>query len=327
MLKVNRWFRVGLLFVLILMLSVWVEQVQSQQKYPTRAIDIIVPHGAGGATDLSTRITASYLAKKWSLPLNAINKPGGNFVPGTLEVYQATPDGYTMLAEAPGSTTTLEFAVKDPPFRVMDRTFVSMSSFSPHVLTVPANSPNKKLEDLIAEIKRDPENFRWGNMTGASPTETGMRQFFKAIGVDISKTKPVGTPSSVTLMTLVASGSVKVGFVSVNTSLPSIKGGMVRGLLMASNNRNAHLPDIPTASELGYPTVNVVTWVGYSGPPKLPSYIVEIWNKALQETLKDPEVISKFRNLGQEVNYLNASEFKERVKKEIEELKELYGMK
>lgn len=109
--------------------------------------------------------------------------------------------------------------------------------------------------------------------------------------------------------------------------MPAIKAGTIRPLANTSKNRWPDLPDVPTTVELGYPTVNLVQFSGLSGPPKVPSDIIGIWNEGLQEMLKDPEVLSKLKNLGQEPFYLNTREFRDYVTKETEELKELYGLK
>ena len=63
------------------------------------------------------------------------------------------------------------------------------------------------------------------------------------------------------------------------------------------------------------------------GPPKLPSYIVDTWNKAMAEMIKDPEAVSKMRNIGLIPLHLNSGEARDYVMKTIEELKELYGLK
>ena len=76
-----------LLFLLILfVLAAWVDQTQSEEKYPTRPVEIICPYSPGGSTDLSARIAADYAKKKWGVPANVTNKPGGNTVPACLEV-------------------------------------------------------------------------------------------------------------------------------------------------------------------------------------------------------------------------------------------------
>jgi tripartite-type tricarboxylate transporter receptor subunit TctC len=327
--KEKRRFRtsMSMLFVLILFLLVgWVEHAQSQEKYPIRAIEIIVPATPGGATDLGARIEATYLNKKWGVPVNVVNKPGGNFVPGTLSVYQAAPDGYTVLQDIIASSSLLGVAVKDLPFQIMDRTFIAITYIAPILFCVPPNSPIKTLKDLEAEAKRDPGSFTWTLQGGAAGPDYAMRQFFKAIGLDHSKTKPILCRGGSEVLTLVAGGNVKVGGSTVMASLPGLRGGLMRPLCVIGSTRHPDLPDVPTAIEMGY-AVNVEHWFGVSGPPKLPTFVVEKWNAALEEMSKDPEIVTKLKNIGALPFYRNARETREHVTKEFEELKVLWGLK
>jgi tripartite-type tricarboxylate transporter receptor subunit TctC len=325
--KEKIWFRTSILFVLILFLLVgWVEQAQSQEKYPTRAIEIIAPFPPGGGTDLGNRIIAAYLNKKWRVPVNVINKPGGNMVPGILAVYQADPDGYTVLGDQLAASPLLGAAVKDLPFKIMDRTFIAMTFIAPIGFFVSSTSPIKNLKDLEAEAKRDPENFSWTLMGGASAPDYAMRQFFKAIGLDHARTKPVPCQGGSQVAVLVAGGNVKVGASTVVSALPGVKGGMLRPLCIIGNARYPDLPDVSTAIEMGY-AVNFEHWLGISGPPKLPAFVVETWNAALEEMLRDPEIITKLKNIGTLPYYRNARATREQVIKEFEEVKILWGLK
>jgi len=90
--------KVVVLIFLVLFIG-WGGQAGSQEKYPTRSIDIIVPFSPGGGTDLVNRVMANYLKTKWSSPVNIINKPGGNTVPACVEVYSAKADGYKVSRE------------------------------------------------------------------------------------------------------------------------------------------------------------------------------------------------------------------------------------
>jgi tripartite-type tricarboxylate transporter receptor subunit TctC len=320
-------FRTIVLSVLVLFVLVaWVEHAQSQEKYPTRAIEIIVAYPPGGASDLGTRITAAYLNKKWRVPVNVVNKPGGGTIIGCLAVYQAAPDGYTVLADGLARGALVGAAVKDLPFKIMDRTFIAMTYTGPQVFCVPPTSPIKNLKDLEAEAKRDPENFSWTLMGGTSGADYGMRQFFKAIGLDHSKTKPIPVQGGTQVTVLVAGGNVKVGACTVAAALPSIKGGLMRPLCITINARHPDLPDVPTAIEMGY-AVNVNDWHGISGPPKLPSFVVEKWNAVLEEMSRDPEIITKLMNIGTLPYYRNARATREQVIKEIEEVQILWGLK
>lgn len=322
------WFFSALLsLIIVLVLLGGIRQVQSQEKYPTRAIDIIVPFAPGGATDLSARVLAAYMNKKWGVPVNVINKPGGNTIPACLEVYSARPDGYTLLEDGNASSIMLPVVVRDLPFKVMDRTFIGIFSESSQAITVPSESPFKSLKDLETAAKKDPENFTWTSLGGASTLDYVVRQFLKAIGVDVFKTKPIMSKGAAQAIVLIAAGNVKMGTGSIASSLTAIRAGTARPLAVTSGTRFPDLPEVPTTAELGYPTVTAKDRYGPSGPPKLPSYIVDIWNKAMEEMLKDPETISKMRNIGLIPLYLNSHETIEYVIKKTEEVRELWGLK
>ena len=138
---------------LFLLVTVWVDQVQSQDKYPVRPIEIISPYSAGGSTDLSARIAADYAKRKWGVSVNVTNKPGGNTVPACVEVYAAKPDGYTLLADTQNSSAMLPVAVKPLPFKVLDRTFIAIWNITPQMIFVAANSPIKILNVVAAEAR------------------------------------------------------------------------------------------------------------------------------------------------------------------------------
>lgn len=326
--KGKGWFWGVLLSILavICMLAGWSKQVQSQEKYPTRAIEIVVVFAPGGGSDTVARLTAPYLQKKWGVPVNIVNKPGGNALPATMEVYTATPNGYTLLVDQDASSSMLGAVIKDLPIKIMDRSFISLLCYAPMIFIVPSNSPLKNLEDLIAEAKKDPANLTWCSLGGSGAQDYFFRQLFKAIGVDVNKTKPVMVKGGAQTTAMVAGGHVKIGCTTVASARATAKAGAIR-LLAIAEKRNPEFPDVPTTAELGYPMVNYVFWVGFSGPPKLPSYVVNAWEKALQELLKDAEFTSRLNNAGFYPFYLNSLAMKEYVRKQMEEVEELFGVK
>ncbi len=317
-----------LLIAGLLMITVaWTGEAQSQIKYPTRAIDIIVPFVPGGSTDLSTRIVADYLKKRWKVPVNIINKPGGNTIPAVLEMYNANPDGYTLLADNSGSNVSLAIATKDLPFKIMDRTFIGMHSMLPYCVTVYAQSAFRNFKDLVEEAKKDPEHFTWTSAGGVGFQDIVFRQFCKAIGVDVLKTKPIVTKGAAQSAALTAGGHVKMGGGSATSCLAAIKAGTLRPLAVTSKERWPEIPDAPTTTELGYPTIKNQQWNGVSGPPKMPSGIVDVWEKAMREMAGDPEINSRMKSVGTKMHYLNARELREFLTRESDELKTLWGLK
>lgn len=324
----KRYFSMGIVFLgVILMFAGWVEQAQAQKQYPSEPIEIIVSYNTGGTTDMTARIMADYMTKKWGIPINVVNKPAGNRLQACLELYRAKPDGYTLLQDGSGSSVQMPLVLKDLPFKVMDRTFIAgFVEGGSSVYIVANDSPIKSLKDLEAEIKKDPGNFTWTSLGGAGSYDLAMRRFLKAIGVDVRKTKPLVIKGGIEGVTFTAAGTVKMGYCTFSSGGPSINSKVVRPLAVTTNKRDPAFPDVPTVGEEGYPTAIQGDIFGPSGPPNLPSHIVEIWNKALEGMIKDPEVVKKFERLGCSPNFLNSSEIRKRRLAESEEIKELYGL-
>ena len=317
----RRLFFLGLLFVItIFIFTGWSEQVQCQPKYPTRPITIVVSSSAGGSTDLTERIVTSFLSKKWGVPIIVNNDPGGGGIPAQLDVMQSAPDGYKLYAE--NTRTSLQMTDKKAlPFNVMDRTFIGIMTLSPCSFSVNPKSPIKTIKDLEAEAKKNPEQFSW---TGSGTSAWAARSWCKAIGIDVRKTKNVVGKGGVENCNLVAGGHAMLACGSLGTQASFIKGGLLRALAVGGSKRVLSFPDIPCMAELGYPKISAADWNGLSGPPGIPSYIVEIWENAMEEVLKDPVVISKLQSVPLEPFYMNGRDLKEFVRNQIEELIELW---
>ena len=305
----------------------WAEKAAAQQKYPSRPVDIIIPMGPGGSTDLVARIAATYLHKKWNVPVNVLNKPGGMAVPASLEVYNSPPESYTLLADSNTSSSLLSIAVRELPFDVKQRSYLAIIGVTPMTLIVPSQAPHRGLKSLETEVKKDPGSFTWSSFGGSGTQDYAARQFFKAIGIDAAKTRPVMGTGAAQMVTLTAGNSVKMGVASPIASLPAISGGTVRAVAVTSKERWPTLPDVPTTAEEGYPSVNCMWWVGISGPPKMPPDIVEIWSKALREMLNDPESVASLKKIGVVPQYRNPNEAREFVLGEMEELAKLFPVK
>ena len=321
--RFNRGFFRSLVSITVaLVLIGWAGSVESQPKYPTRTIEIIVPFTAGGGVDLTARLTASYMSKKWGVQVNVVNKPGGNTVPANLELYRAEPDGYTLYEEA---STVCFLAARKLPFDIMDRTFISITNIGPQIMYVPSSSPYKTLKDVAVAAKSDPGNFTWASRGGPDPSDYQVIQFLKEAGVDYRKTKPIASQGASQGVIMVAGGHAMLGSGSGTSALPALNAGTLRALSVTGSERFAKLPDVPTAAEAGYPKATVDNWFGVVGPPKLPAYVVSIWEEALQKMLKDPEYITKLENIWRVPFYHNSRKMKEIVIETTAEVRKLWG--
>ncbi|MEI9806004.1 MAG: tripartite tricarboxylate transporter substrate-binding protein [Pseudolabrys sp.] len=163
------------------------QAVAQADKYPSKPIEIYVPFAPGGSTGLSARALAQALEDRFKVPVRVVHKPGGNTVPAVEEVMRAKPDGYTLLLDSPASSSMLEIVVPNLPFKVTDRTFVTMVAHTPMVLIVPTDSPFKTLQDAVTELRREPGRFTWTSLGGAGAQGRYLQAVVQGGPVSMSK--------------------------------------------------------------------------------------------------------------------------------------------
>ena len=284
-----------------------------------------MPFAAGGSTDLGGRVLAQQLEAKWGVPVRVVNKPGGNTVPAVSEVMRASPDGYTLLIDGPPQSSMLETVVKNLPFKTTDRTFIAVAAYTPMKFAVPYDSPLKTLKDAAAAAKQDPSTFTWTSLGGAGAQDMAFRQFFKANDIDVAKTRSIQLKGGSEAVTMTAGGHVRMGVGSYSSLAAPMESKKLRVLAVAAPERWPNLPDTPTTAEAGFPSIEVLYWIGFSGPPKLPAHIVKTWDDTLQEISKSKALADGLLKVGLLPLYANAQAMAERVQKEEQQTKELYA--
>lgn len=317
-----------LLIPLVVVFSLLASDVNgaAQLKYPTRPVTIIVAFAPGGSGDLAVRVFAPYLSEKWGVPVQVVNKPGGNGIPARVDVLQSAPDGYTILSEGPDEVSLL-VTIYDLPFKILEGTCIANASSSPCVYSVPASSPWRTLKDVGEAIKKDPQSFVWVSGGTTSTPSFANRQFIASWGVDPAKTKEVVGRGGAETAAFLAGGHVQFGCPAPGVVLAPAQAGTIRPLAITSKERFPLLPEVPTTRELGYPQLDCQQKRGFTGPANLPLEIVEKWNQTLKSALADPKIISQLQKVGHLPLYENPAEFRNDAIKGIEEVKKLFHIK
>jgi tripartite-type tricarboxylate transporter receptor subunit TctC len=294
--------------------------------WPTKQITIIVPWAPGASTDMTPRTMAPKMSKILGVPIQVVNKPGGSGIIGTLEAVKAAPDGYTLLSDCGGTSSIQEAWSENLPYKVEERTYIARAIFAPLVLIVPASSPWKTVNDLVQAHRTDPAGITFGVIGGTGVPDVDIAQFRAAIvakGIDISKTRPVTYKGSGEVGPAIAGGHISYSFTTPSACKALVDAGKIRALAVSSAKRYSGLPNVPTTAEAGYPSVDMVYWAALSGPPGLPANIVTTLDKAVQETLKDPDIVAKLDKLGIEPYYLGGEAFRKFVFDETRGIKSL----
>lgn len=269
--------------------------VQAQDVYPSKAIKLIVPLGAGGATDVVARVVAGKLSQRLGQQVVVENRPGAEGIIGVNAGAKADPDGYTLVL---GSSTTLaaNFQLrKSLPFHpVKDLEPVSMALKDFYnILVISPNVPANSLQEFIALAKANPGKYNYGTATVGS--KICMEMFKTAAGIDL---KTINYKSSPQALNDLMGGQLEIICEPVATSVPNIKAGKIKSIGVTSLTRVEQAPDLPTVAELGLPGFDYSAWVAVFAPAKTPKPIIDRLAKELAIVLADPETDAKIRSIG-----------------------------
>ncbi len=264
------------------------------QDYPTRPIRVLVPAAAGGIGDILPRILGAKLAETGNVTMVVENRTGGAGVVATNDVAKATPDGYLLLMGNQGSLAIRPQLTKVPYDPIKDLAPIVLMVTVPNILVVHPSVPAKNLQDLIALAKQSPGKLTYASQgIGASGHIAG--ELFKlAAGVDITHVPYRGAaPAAQDL----AAGHVSMMFDVVSLALGSIKSGAVRAIGVASKQRVAVLPDVPTLGEQGFPD-EIGAWFGLLAPAGTPTPVIEWLNREANKAFAQPDAREKFTAQG-----------------------------
>jgi len=257
----------------------------SARDYPNRAIKLIVPFPAGGATDIVSRAVAQQLSTELGQSVVVENKAGAAGVIGSEAAARSPADGYTLVLTTSSTHTIGPLLNKNIPYSTTkDFTPIIYLASSPQVVIVPLSSPAKTMQELIDMIRKNPGKMNFGSAgTGGIPHLSSER-FLAMTGLKMTHVPYKGTALA---MPDLMAGRLDMMFDSIASALPHIKDGKVRALAVTSPERTPVAPDLPPLSET-VPGYESLTWFGVFGPANLSPEIVGKLNQALNNILKNP---------------------------------------
>ena len=263
-------------------------------KYPDKPVRLIITVPPGGASDFVARTLSESFAKELGTTVLVENKAGANGTIASAFVARAPADGYTLL-QAGISTHGIGPYFYDKltydPFK--DLIPVGALAEFPIILAVNAQLPVHSVKDLIELAKKKTLSFASAG-TGSAPHLSG--ELFKTeTNINMVHVPYKGSAPAVVD---VASGQVDMMFDGIPSLLPHIKSGKLRPIAAVSIKRNSLLPDLPTFTELGYPSMVASVWYGLMAPVGTPKATVDYINTALNKALAVPELQKKLEDGG-----------------------------
>jgi tripartite-type tricarboxylate transporter receptor subunit TctC len=267
--------------------------MQAQEAYPSRAIKIIAPVGAGSIADMVPRFVAAKLAGRWGIPVYVENRPGGNTNIGAETAARAEPDGYTLLA-APATTLAVNPSLF--PKLTFDLTAfapVTVLADQPNVLVANPKLPFSTVQGLIAFAKANPRKLTYASPGVGSVQHLSMELLASMTGIALVHVPYKDLPEAVND---VVAGHVDLLFDNLGGAAPLIQSGHLKAIAVGSERRNAFLPDLPSVSE-AVPGFRSVTWFAMVAPPGTSAGIAEKLSAAIAGILKTADTANRFRDL------------------------------
>lgn len=279
---------------------------RAQGNFPERSIQLIVPYGAGTATDALARKLASVMPGLLGQSVVVENRAGGNAFIGAQAAARSAPDGYTLILATDHVMCYNPALFKSLPYNpIRDFAAVAGLTSHPHLLAVSPSVPARSLAELVALAKAQPGSLTFSSTGVGTAAHLVGEVFKKEAGIDITH---VPYPGGNQLFTDLLAGRVSMVFYAYQALKPYLDTGKLRALAIASERRVDWLPDVPTMPELGYQKTVMAAWLAVYAPAGTPDERIARIADALKTALDMPEVGGQLRPLGIDIRYRSPRE-------------------
>jgi tripartite-type tricarboxylate transporter receptor subunit TctC len=290
----------------------------AEEKFPSRAVQFIIPWAAGGGGTINAQALQPHFEKAIQGSVQIVNKPGGGGTIAWNYVANSAPDGYTVgitnqsfILTQYTTRTGVSFKKVDPIIMVVD---------IPAALAVKADAPWKTFKEFVSYAKANPEKVQMGN------SGMGANYHISALGIEmVTGVKFTHLPfkGSSPSITALLGGHVDVSVNEISTLLPFVEAKKFRLLVVGSTERNFVVPDVPCMKEEGYDQVLIGAWYAWVLPKGVPKERVKALHDAFKAAMEAKEYKDYYRKLGGVVKYVGPQDLPGFLEQEDRSLKKI----
>lgn len=295
-------------FLCLVVLGLAATTATAQEKYPSRAITIVVPNPPGGMNQLTAQPLSAVMEKLYGQPAPVINKPGATATVGTAYVANQKPDGYHILVTTPNLYLALEKNKAlniESPFKLEQIQPVALTSADPLIFVVQTESPYKSIKEFVADGKAKEGQLAYSTSGPYGITHVPLAMFAHAAGI---KMRHVPTTGGGPALTQLLGGHVQATGGGIATTSAFVKSGKMRALASWGAKRHPNMPDVPTFKEQGY-DIEAYLWVGLFTTAGVPEATFKAMRDLARNTINDPMYKQAMQKANVEVDYRDTPEF------------------
>ena len=288
--------------------------------WPTKPVRMIVPFPPGGPVDTTARIFGQKLSEMWKVPVVIDNRPGAGGVIGATVAAKEPADGYSLFVGAIHHSVNPSLMGKLPYDIEKDFAPISFATMYPIFVVVHPSVPANNIKEFIAFAKKSDKPLAFGSSGNGGGTHLAGELFNMEAG---TKLQHIPYKGSAPAMSDLLGGQVQVMFSDAPTALPHIKTGRIKVLGVASRQRSAILPEVPTVAESGLPGYEAYSWAALFAPAHTPQPILNKLNADFNLAMNDPAVRQRMVQAGADADPGTQEQMRQRLHGEIEKWKKV----
>ena len=295
--------------VLLAIAAIWtglgIASAACAESYPERAIKLVVPFPAGGATDTIARLVAHQVSSALRQTVIVENRGGAGGSIAARAVAAASPDGYTLMMAAVSTfgTAPLLYKLDFDPVRAFAP--VATVAVDQGAMVVNPSLPMKTVQDLVQYAKANPGKMNYGSAIGIGPHFV-MELFKLRTGTDIVHVPYRGGAAVISDL---IGGQIQMTVNNKSVLLPYIQAGRMRALAVTGADRWPELPGVPTLVESGDMDFPYDTWFGVVAPARTPANVIEKLNVAINDGLRSSATRASLASMGIDPKVTTPAEF------------------
>ena len=279
------------LCVLGALLPAALPSVATAGSYPVKPIQLIVPYGPGGDSDLTARVWAEFAKQRLGQPVVVVNKAGGGGLAGTLAAAKARPDGYTLYLVQAGPVLILP-QTASAGYTFDSFAYIARVMIANCAVVVRADAPWKDLNEFGADAKTNPGKYIFATPGATAWLTFAMRNWQSISGAQL---KQVEYQSGAETINAVVGGHADMNFMFPQTYAPMVRAGKLKILAIGAKSKD--FPDAPTFADLGIKG-NYFGWAGIAAPKGTPKEIIDKLTAVTEDMSKDPAFAKAIENMG-----------------------------
>lgn len=286
----------------------------SAADFPTSKIEMIIPQGVGGGSDLIARVQAAQVEADLGVPVVCTNVEGGGTSLGLQQLADSEPDGYTIAMTMTNLATLQALGYSELSYQ----DFESICCANYDAATIMIRSKDDRFSDLdglVAYAKEHPGELNWGTGGAGGMWHMAILKFCTLTGIEVNIIPNAGGGTGVGLT--LANGDIDVAVFSPVDTMTQIESGEIIPICSMTDERMASFPDVPTCNELGY-EIEIYSTRGFVAPKGTPAEVIDILEASFKKAVESDAFKEFIESQSSNIRWLSSEEYEQWMIDEVD---------